>query len=82
MYRRSSAAVIPVKYECDSKNLTGTFARSEILLTEQLTNGALVTPIPALNQHQGLISTVFKIADAIGRHYTMIKDLSMMYHAL
>ena len=39
-----SAAVTPVKYECDSKNLTGTFARSKILLVEKLTNGALVTP--------------------------------------
>ena len=43
---RSSAAVTPVKYECDANNLTGTFARSKILLTEKLTNGALVTPTP------------------------------------
>ena len=41
---RSSAAVTPVKYECDTNNLTGTSARSKILLTEKLTNGALVTP--------------------------------------
>ena len=34
----------PVKYECDTNNLTGTSARSKILLTEKLTNGALVTP--------------------------------------
>ena len=47
-YRHSSAAVIPVKYECDSKDLRVTFARSKILLTEELTNGALVTPTPDL----------------------------------
>ena len=41
----------PVKYECDSRNLTGTFARSKILLTEKLANGALVTPTP--DQQQG-----------------------------
>ena len=35
--RRSSAAVTPVKYECDAKNLTGSLARSKILLTEKLT---------------------------------------------
>ena len=45
---RSSAAVTPVKYECDANNITGTFARSKILLTEKLTNGALVTPIPGV----------------------------------
>ena len=43
---RSSAAVTPVKYECDANNLTGTFARSKILLTDKLTNGALVSPTP------------------------------------
>ena len=43
---RSSDAVTPVKYKCDSKNLTGTSARLKILLTEKLTNGALVTPTP------------------------------------
>ena len=47
-WRRSSAAVTPVKYECDSRNITDTFARSEISLTEKLTNGALVTPTPDL----------------------------------
>ena len=36
----------PVKYECDANDITGTFARSKILLTEKLTNGALVTPTP------------------------------------
>ena len=45
-YRRSSAAVIRVKYESDSKNLTGTFARSKFVLLEKLTTGALVTPTP------------------------------------
>ena len=44
--RRSSAAVAPVKYKCDSNNLRATFARSKNLLTEKLTNGALVTPTP------------------------------------
>ena len=44
--RRSSAAVAPVKYKCASNNLRGTFARSKILLTEKLTNSALVTPAP------------------------------------
>ena len=43
--RHSSAAVAPVKYKCDSNNLRGTFARTKILLTEKLTNGASVTPI-------------------------------------
>ena len=45
---RSSAAVAPVKYKCDLNNLRGTFTRSKILLTEKLTNGALVTPTPGL----------------------------------
>ena len=44
--RRSWAAGTPVKYECDSRNLTCTFARSTILLTQKLTNGVLVTPTP------------------------------------
>ena len=44
--RRSAAAVTLVKYECDSGNLTGNFARSKILITEKLANGALVTPTP------------------------------------
>ena len=46
---RSSAAVTPVKYECDTNNLTGTSARLKILLTEKLTNGALVTPTPGIS---------------------------------
>ena len=45
---RSSAAVTPFKYECDSNNLTCTFTISKILLTEKLTNGTLVTPTPGL----------------------------------
>ena len=44
--RRSWAAVAPVKYKCDSNNLRGTFARTKILPTEKLRNGALVTPTP------------------------------------
>ena len=38
----------PVKYKCDSNNSRGNFDRSKILLTEKLTNGALVTltPVP------------------------------------
>ena len=44
--RRSSATALPVKYEWDSKNVIGTFARSKNVLTEKLTNGALVTPTP------------------------------------
>ena len=43
--RRSSAAVAPVKNKCDSNNLRGTFSRTKILLTDKLTNRALVTPI-------------------------------------
>ena len=46
---RSSPAVTPVKYECDSENVTGTFAISKLLLTEKLTNGALATPTPDHN---------------------------------
>ena len=48
-----AAAVTTVKYECDSKNVTGTFARSKILLTEKLINRALVTPTPGQLWHQG-----------------------------
>ena len=36
---RSSAVVTPAKYEGDCKNLTNTFARSTIFLTEKSTNG-------------------------------------------
>ena len=57
---RSSAAVTPVKYECDANNLTGTLTASKILLTEKLTNGALVTPTPDLNEirPQTYLSTI------------------------
>ena len=48
---RSSAAMTAVKYECDANNLTGTFVRSNILLTEKLTNEALVTPTPGLSRN-------------------------------
>ena len=48
---RSSAAVAPVKYKCDSNNLIGGFGISKILLTEKLTNGALVTPTPVPMVH-------------------------------
>ena len=44
----SAASVTPVKYELDSKNVTSTFTRLKVLLMEKLTNGALVTPTPAL----------------------------------
>ena len=40
-----------VKYECDSRNLTGTFAWSKISLTDKLTNGALVPPTPEWHGH-------------------------------
>ena len=46
--RGSSAVAAPVKYKCDSNNLRDSFGRSKILLTEKLTNGALVTPSPTL----------------------------------
>ena len=46
MCRRSSAAVTHVKYECDAKNLTGTFTGPKIFLTEKLRNRALVTSNP------------------------------------
>ena len=45
---------MPVKYECESKNLTVTFARSKILLTEKLTNEALVTPTPGKLPYKNL----------------------------
>ena len=45
-----SAVVTPVIHICDSKNLNGTFARSNILLMEILTNGALVTPTEKISE--------------------------------
>ena len=41
---------ILVKYKCDSANLTGTFARSKILLAEKLASRALVTPTPGQSE--------------------------------
>ena len=46
-----SAVMTPVKYESDSKELTGAFARSKISLMEKSTNGALVTPTRGLGHH-------------------------------
>ena len=46
--RRNSPVVTRVKQECDSKNLTGTFTRSQIFLMEKLTNCALVVFTQAL----------------------------------
>ena len=43
--------VTPVKYECDSGNLAGTFARSKIFLTKKIANGALATPTPGHRVH-------------------------------
>ena len=54
--RRSSAVVAPVNYKCDSNNLRGSFGRSKILLTEKLTNGALVTPTPGSSHHQQIMA--------------------------
>ena len=45
--------VTPVKYESDSRNLTGTFPRWKILFTEELTKGALATHAPGLSGHSG-----------------------------
>ena len=42
----SPAAVTPVRYEWDSRNVAGTFVRSKIFLVGKLTNRALVTPTP------------------------------------
>ena len=56
--RRSSAAVAPVKYECDLNNLRGTFTSSKILLTEKLANGALVTPTPGPLKHDTLYGEI------------------------
>ena len=43
---RSWAAETPDKYECDWKYLNYTSAKSKFLVTEKLTNEALVTPTP------------------------------------
>ena len=42
----SSISLFLFKYECDSKNLTGTYARSKILLTEKLTEHRFSNPHP------------------------------------
>ena len=44
--RCSSTAVTPGEYEYDVKKLTGILAGSQILVTEKLTNGALLTLTP------------------------------------
>ena len=46
LYYRSSAAVSPIKYECDSKNMTDTFARSKSLFMEKLTIRTVVPRPP------------------------------------
>ena len=58
----SSAVVTPVKYECGWNNLTCTFARSKILLTEKLTNRALVTPTPVAYWGQKVTDTILLAA--------------------
>ena len=55
IWQVSQVSVIPVKYEYDSKNLAVTFARSKILRTEKLTNGALVTPTLGLARHENIV---------------------------
>ena len=52
-------SLTPIKYECDSKNVTGTFARSKILLTEKFTNRSLGTPTPERNRRH-LEEDIFK----------------------
>ena len=59
----------PVKYECDTNNLTGTSARSKILLTEKLANGALVTPTPELLPFATLIN--YQIQEVV-KQYSQI----------
>ena len=49
---RSKAAATPVKYECDSRNLTGNFAQSNISITEKFTNGASVTPSVVIREQK------------------------------
>ena len=75
-YCRSSAAVTPVKYERDINNLTGTFARSKILLTGKSTNAALVTPTPG----QFNISLQHCIAHSMteSKVYTYIPDFGLI----
>ena len=71
---RTSAAVTPVKYECDANNLTGTFAISKILLTEKLTNGALVTPTPVMRK-MFPFDDVIMIVDQHQFQYPITRDI-------
>ena len=52
--KRLNSAVTAVKYECDTINLTGTFARPNILLTDKLTKGASL-----YNPHPGSYPNMF-----------------------
>ena len=52
--RRRSAAVIRVKYEGDSKNLTGIYAKSNISITNKPANGALITCTPVYKPYKDL----------------------------
>ena len=74
---RSSAAVTPVKYECDTNNLTGTSARSKVLLTEKLTNGALVTPTPDPSTEE---HAHYKTKQYLGKCQTFCSVLETLTH--
>ena len=76
---RGSAAVTPVKYECNANNLTGTLTGLKILLTEKLTNGALVTPIPDLVWFMLLTFTWFWIFPIEERDLTMYYSTSRLH---
>ena len=52
MCRRRLAAMTPVKYEYDSKNVTGTFARSKIFAYGEINERGFSNPHP----YQGLYS--------------------------
>ena len=58
-----SSAKTPVVYDCCSKNLTGIFARSNILLTDTLMNGALVpiTPDSIYSRQNSMVVSYFVI---------------------
>ena len=64
----------PVRYECDPKNLTSSFARSKILFTEKLTNGALVPPTPDLQQSPP-VGAIFAVGCAVS-----YRDCAIMPH--
>ena len=57
---KSHCSLTPVKYEWDSKSLTGTSAKSKMLFMEKLTNGALVAPTPKLKAFPVVIHSVSK----------------------